>query len=75
MIFIQIDRYIKYNHIFNFAKNVRDESANKLIVSELIAYKSIMSTTNNMIKLKSSEYSCFRICNVDAQIIDQYVVD
>jgi len=26
--------------------------------------------TNNMIKSKSWEYSDFRICNVDAQIID-----
>jgi len=24
--------------------------------------------TNNMIKSKSPKYSCFRICNVDAQI-------
>jgi hypothetical protein len=28
-----------------------------------------MPTTNNMIKLKSSEYPCFQICNVDVQII------
>jgi len=26
--------------------------------------------TNNMIKSKPSKYPCFRICNVDAQIID-----
>jgi len=26
--------------------------------------------TNNMIKSKSPKYPCFRICNVDAQIID-----
>ena len=68
--FIQIDRYIKYNHIFNFAKNVKDESVNKLTASKLIAYNDKMPTTNNMIKLNSPEYPCFRICNVEAQIID-----
>jgi hypothetical protein len=43
--------------MFNFAKNVKDESANKLAASELIAYNGKMHTTNNMIKLKSPEYS------------------
>jgi hypothetical protein len=62
--------YIRYNHIFNFAKNVMDESANKLTVSKLIAYNGKMPTTNNMIKLKPPEYPCFRICNIDVQIID-----
>jgi hypothetical protein len=56
--------------MFNFAKNVKDESANKPTASELIAYNGKMPTINNMIELRSPEYPCFRICNVDAQIID-----
>jgi hypothetical protein len=56
--------------MFNFAENIKDNSANKLTASELIAYNGKRPTTNNMIKLKSSEYPCFWICNVDAQIID-----
>ena len=68
--FIQIDRYIKYNCIFNFAKNIKDESANKLTTSELIEYNGKMPTTNNMIKLNSPECPSFWICNVDVQIID-----
>jgi hypothetical protein len=39
--------YIKYNHIFNIAKNVNDESANKLTASKSIAYNGKMPTTNN----------------------------
>jgi hypothetical protein len=71
MIFIHSnDIYIKYNHIFNFAKNVKDESVTKFTASELRAYKGEMPATNDMIKLKSLAYPCFRICNVDAQIID-----
>ena len=61
--------YIRDNNMINIAKNVNDESANKLTAHKLIAYNGKMPT-NNMIKSKSSEYSCFRICNVDAQIID-----
>jgi hypothetical protein len=37
--------------MFNFAKNVKDESANKLTAPKLIAYNGKMPTTNNMIKL------------------------
>jgi hypothetical protein len=44
--------YIKYNNIFNIAKNIKDESANKLTISKLIEYNGKMSTTNNMIILK-----------------------
>ncbi|AES63878.1 hypothetical protein MTR_2g014310 [Medicago truncatula] len=49
-------------------KNVKGESANKLTTPKLIACNSKMAT-NNMIKPKLSKYSCFRICNVDVQII------
>jgi len=41
----------------------------KLTALKLIAYNGKMPT-NNMIKPKSSKYSYFWICNVDAQIID-----
>jgi hypothetical protein len=67
--FIQIDKILKYNHIFNIAKNVNDKSANKLITYTLIAYNGKMLTTNSMLKLKWSEYSCLQIYNIDAQII------
>jgi len=60
--------YIRYNNIINIAKNVKDETASKLTTSKLIAYNGKMPT-NNMIKSKSPEYPCFRICNVDVQII------
>jgi len=53
----------------NIAKNVKDESANKLTAPKLIAYNGKMPT-NNMIKSKSLKFLCFRICNVDAQIND-----
>jgi hypothetical protein len=33
--------------MFNIAKNVKDESENKLTTSKLIAYNSEMPTTNN----------------------------
>jgi len=59
---------IKYIRI-KIAKNVKDESANKLTTPKLIAYNAKMPT-NNMIKSKSPEYSCFRIYNVDVQMID-----
>jgi len=52
----------------NIAKNVNSESANKLTAPKLIAYNGKMPT-NNMIKPKSPKYPCFRICNVDVQII------
>jgi len=42
---------------------------NKLTAPKLIAYNSKMPI-NNMIKSKPLKYSCFRICNVDAKIID-----
>jgi hypothetical protein len=44
---------------FNIAKNVNDESANKLSASKLITYNGKMLTTNNMIKLKSPKYPFF----------------
>jgi len=53
----------------NIVKHVNGESANKLTAPKLIAYNNKMCT-NNMVKLESPKYSCFRICNVDAQIID-----
>jgi hypothetical protein len=55
--------------MFNIAKNVNGESANKLTTPKLIAYNGKMPT-NNKIKPKSSEHPCFWICNVDAHIID-----
>jgi len=61
--------YIRDNNMINIAKNVKGESANKLTTPKLIAYNDKMPT-NNMLKSKSTEYSCFQICNVDAQIID-----
>jgi hypothetical protein len=62
--------YIRYNYIFNFAENLKDESMNKLTLPKLKAYNGKIPTTNNMINLKSPEYPCFWICNVDIQIID-----
>jgi len=53
----------------NIAKNVNDESANKLTTPKLITFNDKMPT-NNMIISKSPKFLCFRICNVDAQIID-----
>jgi len=61
--------HIRYNKIINIAKNVKRESVNKVTTPKLIAYDGKMPT-NTMIKSKSPEYLCFRICNVDAQIID-----
>jgi len=61
--------YIIYNNMFIIVKNVKGESANKLTTPKLIAYNDKMPT-NNMINSKSPKYSCFRICNVNAQIID-----
>jgi len=55
--------------IMNIAKNIKDESTNKIIAPKLIAYNGKMPT-QNMMKSKSPEYPCFRICNVDVQIID-----
>jgi len=52
--FIQIDRI----HQINVGKNVKGESANKLTSPKLIACNNKVST-NNMIKSKSPEYSCF----------------
>ena len=68
--FIHIDILIEYitSHT-NIAKNLKGESLNKLTTPKLIAYNDKMPT-NNMIKFKSLKFPCFRICNVDAQIID-----
>ena len=55
--------------MINITKNVKGESANKLIAPKLIKYNGKMSA-NNMIKSKSSKYSCFWICNVDVRVID-----
>jgi len=52
MIFIHSNRDITS---FNTAKNVKDESANKLTASKLIAYNGIV-LQKYMIKLKSPEY-------------------
>jgi len=46
---------------------------NKFTAYKVISYNGKMST-NNMTKLKWLKYSCIRICNVDAQIID-WIVD
>jgi hypothetical protein len=61
---IKIKRYLICN------KNVEDESANKLTSSELIIAYNGKMPTNNMIKLRWSEYTCLWICKVDAQIVD-----
>jgi len=52
IIFIHLNREITS---FNTAKNVNDESMNKLTASKLIAYNSIMPTKIYE-KLKSPEY-------------------
>jgi hypothetical protein len=54
--------------MINIAKNIKGEYANKLATLKLIAYNNKMPT-NNMIRSKSWEYSCFCICNVDVQVI------
>ena len=51
------------------AKNVNDEYANKFTIRKLITCNDKM-LTNSMIKSKSLKYSCFRICNVETQVID-----
>jgi len=66
MIFIHSNRKITS---FNTAKNVKDESANKLTTSKLIAYNDIMST-KIYDKIKVTGISMSPICNVDAQIFD-----
>jgi len=55
--------------MINIAKNVKDESANKLASPKLIACNGKMPT-NNLMKFKSPEYSCLQIYNTDFQIID-----
>jgi hypothetical protein len=66
-IFIHSNRWIT---LFNTAKNVKDESANKLTASELIAYNGIMPTKiYDKIKV-TGILICLRICNVDAQIFN-----
>ena len=47
----------------------KGKSLNKLTTPKLIVYNDKMPT-NNIINSKSSKYSCFQICNFDAQIID-----
>jgi len=47
--------YIRDKNIINIAKNVKDESTNKLTTPKLIAYNGKMPT-NDMIKSKSPEY-------------------
>ena len=42
----------------NIVKNVKCESANKLTFPKLIAYNNKIPT-NNVIKSKSPEYTCF----------------
>ncbi|KEH34506.1 hypothetical protein MTR_3g467540 [Medicago truncatula] len=49
-------KHIRHNNMINIAKNVKDESANKLTSSKLIACNGKMPT-NNMIKSKSPEYT------------------
>jgi len=69
LIFIYLKwEYIRYNNIFNIAKNVKGKSANKLTTLKLITYNGKMPTIN-MINSKSPKYMWFRICNVYAQII------
>ena len=55
--------------MINITKNVKDEFTNKFTTPKLIAHNDKM-LTYNMIKSKSPEYTCFQICNVDAQTID-----
>ena len=50
--------YIIYNNMINIAKKINGESANKLTTPKLITYNDKLPT-NNMIKFKSTEYSCF----------------
>jgi hypothetical protein len=57
-------------------KTEKDETANKLTASTLIAYNGKMPTNvtkpTNMTNLKCSEYLCLRVCNVDgAKVIDR----
>jgi len=66
---IKLIEYIRYNYMFNITEIINGGCATKLASSKLIAYNIKMST-NNMTKSKWPEYTCFRICNVDAQIID-----
>jgi len=64
MIFFHSNREITS---FNTAKNVKDESANKLTSSKLITYNDIMHTK---IYDKIKVIHGLRICNIDAQIFD-----
>ena len=57
-------KYIIYDYIFNITKSLKGQYANKLTTPMLAAYNCKMST-NNMIKYKGLEYTCFRIYNVD----------
>ena len=61
--------YMNYNHIFNFAKTIKDEPSNKLTTSKLLAHNDKMST-NYILKSKLQKYSCHWICNVDVKIIN-----
>jgi len=53
--------------MFNIAKNVNDESANKLTAPKLIAYIQRQNGYKNMINSKPTKYSCFWICKQDAK--------
>jgi len=44
--------YIRYNNMINIAKNINDESANKITTLKLIAYNDKIFI-NNMIRSKS----------------------
>ena len=55
--------------MINIVKNIKGEYANKLTTPKLIAYNNKMSI-NNIIKLKSPEYTCSPICNIDVQTCD-----
>jgi hypothetical protein len=73
-------KLIKYIEQYNsrLLKTEKDESANKLTVSTLIAYNDKMSTSvtkpTNMMNLKCSKYLCLRVCNVDdAKVIDCWI--
>ena len=61
--------YIRYNNIINIAKNVNDETANKLITFMLIAYNGKM-TTNNMIKSKSPKSATLKSKSLIESVID-----
>jgi len=66
--------YIRYNNIINIAKNIKDETANKLTASKLIAYNGKMPT-NNMIKSKSPEYHASGSATLTSKSLIESVID